>query len=224
MFATEEMTRAARLRSAQRGVMDGASMARLFAWLRPNDLVWHYWVNNYLMGKEPAPFDILFWNADSTNLPAKLHADFLEILLHNALVDADRLKVLGTPINLRNVNSDMYILAGETDHICAWQACHRAARLFGGEVEFVLSASGHVQSLVSPPDNIRARYFTNARSKKDADSWYQSATSHKGSWWEHWSDWLGGRSGEKRPAAKRLGNAQHPPLQAAPGSYVFQSQ
>jgi polyhydroxyalkanoate synthase subunit PhaC len=222
MFATEEMARAACLRSQQRGVLDAASMARLFAWLRSNDLVWHYWVNNYLMGKEPAPFDILFWNGDSTNLPAKLHADFLDILLRNALVHDDQLKVLGTPINLRNVSSDMYILAGQTDHICAWQACHRAARLFGGEVEFVLNASGHVQSLVSPPDNFKAKYFTNERPANDAEAWYQSATQHKGSWWEHWSEWLSRRSGEKRPAPEEPGNAQYPALQAAPGSYVFQ--
>jgi polyhydroxyalkanoate synthase subunit PhaC len=222
MFATEEMARAACLRSQQRGVLDAASMARLFAWLRPNDLVWHYWVNNYLMGKEPAPFDILFWNGDSTNLPAKLHADFLDILLRNALVHANQLKVLGTPINLGDVSSDMYILAGQTDHICAWQACHRAARLFGGEVEFVLNSSGHVQSLVCPPDNFKAKYYTNARPANDAETWYQSATQHKGSWWEHWTEWLSRRSGEKRAAPKEPGNAQYPALQAAPGSYVFQ--
>jgi polyhydroxyalkanoate synthase len=222
MFTTEEMARAACLRSRQRGVLDAASMARLFAWLRPNDLVWHYWVNNYLMGKEPAPFDILFWNGDSTNLPAKLHADFLGILLRNALVHADQLKVLGTPINLREVSSDMYLLAGQTDHICAWRACHRAARLFGGEVEFVLNSSGHVQSLVCPPDNFKAKYFTNAGPADDAESWYQTATQHKGSWWEHWTEWLGRRSGEKRPASAEPGNTQYPALQAAPGSYVFQ--
>jgi polyhydroxyalkanoate synthase subunit PhaC len=223
MFATEEMARAACLRSRQRGVLDAGTMARLFAWLRPNDLVWHYWVNNYLMGKEPAAFDILFWNNDSTNLPAQLHADFLDILLRNALVHANQLKVLGTPINLRDVSSDMYILAGQTDHICAWQACHRAARLFSGEVEFVLNSSGHVQSLVCPPDNFKAKYFTNARPANDAESWYQSATQHKGSWWEHWTEWLARRSGDKRPAPDEPGNAQYPALQAAPGSYVFQS-
>jgi len=222
MFATDEMARAACLRSRQRGVLDAASMARLFAWLRPNDLVWNYWVNNYLMGKDPAAFDILFWNGDSTNLPAKLHADFLDILVRNALVHANQLKVLGTPINLCDVSSDMYILAGQTDHICAWQACHRAARLFSGEVEFVLNSSGHVQSLVCPPDNFKAKYFTNGRPANDADSWYQSATQHKGSWWEHWAEWLGRRSGEKRPAPEEPGNAQYPALEAAPGSYVFQ--
>jgi len=222
MFATEEMARAACLRSQQRGVLDAASMARLFAWLRPNDLVWHYWVNNYLMGKEPAPFDILFWNGDSTNLTARLHADFMDILVRNALVHANQLKVLETPISLRDISSDMYILAGQTDHICAWQACHRAARLFGGEVEFVLNSSGHVQSLVCPPDNFKAKYFTNARPADDAESWYRSATQNKGSWWEHWTEWLGRRSGEKRAAPEAPGNAQYPALQAAPGNYVFQ--
>jgi polyhydroxyalkanoate synthase subunit PhaC len=223
MFATEEMARAACLRSRQRGVLDAASMARLFAWLRPNDLVWHYWVNNYLMGKEPAPFDILFWNGDSTNLTAQLHADFLEILLHNSLVHENQLKVIETPINLGNVRSDMFILAGQTDHICPWQACYRAARLFGGEVEFVLNSSGHVQSLVCPPDNFKAKYFTNPRPAQDAESWYQAAREHKGSWWEHWTDWLSRRSGEKGLAPERLGNRQYPVLQPAPGSYVFQS-
>jgi len=223
MFASAEMAQAACLRSRQRGVLDAGSMARLFAWLRPNDLVWHYWVNNYLMGKQPAPFDILFWNADSTNLPAQLHADFLDILVRNALVQAHQLNVLGTPISLREVSSDMYILAGQTDHICAWQACYRAAQLFGGNIEFVLNSSGHVQSLVCPPDNFKAKYFTNTKPADDAESWLQSATQHKGSWWEHWSEWLCARSGEQRLAPSQPGNAQYAPLQPAPGSYVFQS-
>jgi polyhydroxyalkanoate synthase subunit PhaC len=222
MFATEEMVRAACARSRQRGVLDAASMARLFAWLRPNDLVWHYWVNNYLMGKTPAPFDILFWNADSTNLPAQLHEDFLNILLRNPLVQANQLRLLGTPIDLCNVSADMYILAGQTDHICAWQACHRAARMFAGQVEFVLNSSGHVQSLVCPPDNLKASYRTNPRLGSDPVAWYESATSHKGTWWEHWADWLSKRSGEKRDAPQEAGNVQYPVLQAAPGSYVFQ--
>jgi polyhydroxyalkanoate synthase subunit PhaC len=223
MFTTEETVRMAAARSRQQGVLDAASMARLFAWLRPNDLVWHYWVNNYLMGNTPAPFDILFWNGDSTNLTAKLHEDFLDILMRNPLVQRDQLEILGTPIDLRRVDLDMYILAGQTDHICAWQACHRAAELFGGNVEFVLNSSGHVQSLVCPPDNLKARYMTNARLGNDPEAWLNSATSHKGSWWEHWTEWLGRRSGEKRPAPQDAGNAQYPVLEEAPGSYAFQT-
>jgi polyhydroxyalkanoate synthase len=222
MFASEDAIKAACARSQEKGVLDAASIARIFAWLRPNDLVWHYWVNNYLMGKDPAAFDILFWNADSTNLPAKLHVGFLDILLRNPLVEANKLDILGTPINLRNVRSDMYILAGVTDHICAWRACHHAARLFGGHTEFVLNSSGHVQSLVCPPGNFKAKYFTNARLGTDPDAWYRGATEHKGTWWDHWLEWVERRSGEKRAAPEVLGSALYAPIEAAPGNYVFQ--
>jgi polyhydroxyalkanoate synthase subunit PhaC len=222
MFTTEESVKAACMRSQEKGVLDAASIARVFAWMRPNDLVWHYWVNNYLMGKDPAPFDILFWNSDSTNLPAKLHAGFLDLLLRNPLVEPDKIEILGTPINLHNVTCDMYIVAGLTDHICAWQACHRAARLFGGSAEFVLNSSGHVQSLVNPPGNLKAKYFTNVRLGIDPDQWYASATEHKGTWWDHWLDWLERRSGQKRASPQSLGNERYAPLEPAPGSYVHQ--
>jgi len=222
MFTTEQAVRAACLRSQEKGVLDGASMARIFAWLRPNDLVWSYWVNNYLMGKEPAAFDILYWNADSTNLPAKLHAGFLDILLHNPLVEANKIQILGTPINLHDVTGDMYIVAGLTDHICAWRACHRAARLFGGHTEFVLSSSGHVQSLVNPPGNPKAKYFTHHGLGTDPDQWYQNATEHKGTWWDHWLEWLEKRSGERRSAPEALGSPRFGVLEPAPGSYVQQ--
>jgi polyhydroxyalkanoate synthase len=222
MFTTEETVKAACLRSQQKGVLDAASMSRIFAWLRPNDLVWNYWVNNYLMGKDPAPFDILYWNADSTNLPAKLHAGFLDVLLRNPLVEANKAAILGTPINLRDVTSDMYLVAGLTDHICSWRACHRAAGLFGGETEFVINSSGHVQSLVNPPGNPKAKYFTNARIGSDPDRWYESATEHKGTWWEHWLEWLERRSGDKQPAPTRLGSARYVPIEPAPGTYVHQ--
>ena len=222
MFTTERAVRTACLSSQQRGVLDGASMARIFAWLRPNDLVWHYWVNNYLMGKEPAAFDILYWNADTTNLPAKLHAGFLHVLLHNPLVEANKVQILGTPINLRDVTCDMYIVAGLTDHICAWRACHRAAGLFGGHCDFVLTSSGHVQSLVNPPGNLKAKYFTNARLGNDADRWYQGAREHTGSWWDHWLEWLERRSGEKHAVPETLGSTRFKVLEAAPGTYVHQ--
>ena len=222
MFTTEENVRTAATRSQQKGVLDGASMARIFAWLRPNDLVWHYWVNNYLMGQDPAPFDILYWNSDSTNLPARLHAGFLDILLRNPLVEADKLEILGTPINLRNVSCDMYMVAGLTDHICAWRACHRAARLFGGRTEFVLNSSGHVQSIVAAPGNFKSKYLTNARLGSDADHWFETATEHKGTWWDHWLEWLGRRAGEQKAPPAALGSEHFPPMEAAPGTYVHQ--
>jgi len=220
MFANEESVALAIEESHRKGVLDAGSLARTFAWMRPNDLVWHYWVNNYLMGLDPAPFDILFWNADSTNLPATLHAGFLEIMLRNPLIKADAMKALGTPINLRNVACDMYVLAGQTDHICPWRACYRASRLFGGRTEFVMSGSGHVQSLVCPPANFKAKYFTNPSAGSDPDAWLKGATEHKGSWWDNWLEWIEKRSGDKGPAPAALGGGGYEAIEPAPGRYV----
>lgn len=222
MFANEETVAAAIETSSRKGVLDAASLARTFAWLRPNDLVWHYWVNNYLMGLDPAPFDILYWNADSTNLPARLHAGFLGVLLRNPLVEAGAAQILGTPVNLRDVKCDMYVLAGQTDHICAWRACHRAARLFGGRTEFVMSGSGHVQSMVCPPANFKAKYFTNQQTGAEADAWFKGATEQKGTWWDHWIEWIEKRSGNKRPAPAALGGSGYAVIEPAPGRYVHQ--
>jgi polyhydroxyalkanoate synthase subunit PhaC len=223
MFANEESVAAAVESSKRKGVLDAGSLARTFAWMRPNDLVWHYWVNNYLMGLDPAPFDILFWNADSTNLPARLHSDFLNIMLRNPLMEPGALKALGTPIDLRHVDCDMYVLAGQTDHICPWRACHRATQLFGGRTEFVMSGSGHVQSLVCPPANFKAKYFTNHRTGNDPDAWLKGAHEHKGTWWDHWLEWMDKRSGEKRPAPTSLGGGGYEVIEPAPGRYVHMS-
>jgi polyhydroxyalkanoate synthase subunit PhaC len=222
MFATDEAIKAAVDRSAKAGVLSGADMARVFAWLRPNDLVWNYWVNNYLLGNSPAPFDILYWNADSTNLPARLHAGFLDIFQHNSLTRKDAVKILGTPVDLRAVKNDMYLVAGMTDHICAWRACYRSTHMFGGKVEFVLGSSGHIQSLVSPPGNFKARYLTGARMPDDADEWLSGATENKGTWWDHWLKWIASRSGDEKAAPPALGNERFKPIEAAPGTYVHQ--
>jgi len=223
MFANEESVAIAIESSRRKGVLDAGSLARTFAWMRPNDLVWHYWVNNYLMGLDPAPFDILYWNSDSTNLPARLHADFLNLMLRNPLMEPSALTALGTPISLRDVDCDMYVLAGQTDHICPWRACHRASRLFGGRTEFVMSGSGHVQSLVCPPANFKAKYFTNNRTSTDPDAWLKGATEHKGTWWDHWLEWMDKRSGEKRPAPAVFGGNGYEVIEAAPGRFVHQS-
>jgi polyhydroxyalkanoate synthase len=222
MFATEDAIRAAIRRSKRKGVLDGAEMARVFAWLRPNDLVWNYWVNNYLLGKQPPPFDILYWNADSTCLPAKLHEGFLDLFLRNPLVNGSEVNVLGTPINLHDVKNDLYLVAGMTDHICAWRACYRAAGMFGGKAEFVLGSSGHIQSLVNPPGNLKARFYINQRLPRDADAWLRGATENKGSWWDHWLKWLSARSGEDLPAPPSTGGNGYTPSDPAPGTYVHE--
>ncbi|MDO8432130.1 MAG: alpha/beta fold hydrolase [Candidatus Binatus sp.] len=222
MFATEDAIKAARDRSAQKGILDGADMARVFAWLRPNDLVWNYWVNNYLLGNDPAPFDILYWNSDSTNLPAKLHAGFLELFLKNPLTKSGEVEILGTPIDLKAVKNDMYLVAGMTDHICAWRSCYRSTRLFGGRIEFVLGSSGHIQSLVNPPGNFKARYYVGGKLPENADEWLKGASENKGTWWDHWIKWVGARSGEERPAPKSLGSDRYKPTTPAPGIYVHE--
>jgi len=222
MFTTEEGVAAAIERSRRNGVLNGAEMERLFAWLRPNDLVWNYWVNNYLMGKDPAPFDILYWNADSTNLPARLHAGFMGLLLRNGLTRAGAVEILGTPIDLRKVGHDMFVVGGMTDHICAWRAVYNGARLFGGRTEFVLNSSGHVQTLVCPPTNFKAKYYVNPALGDDPETWVKGATEQKGSWWDHWLGWLDKRSGDKREAPAKLGSLRFPPLEPAPGKYVME--
>jgi polyhydroxyalkanoate synthase len=210
------------LRSRRAGVLDGRSLGSVFTWLRPNDLVWNYWVNNYLLGNDPPTFDILFWNADHTRLPAALHADFLDLYLRNPLPVPGEATVLGTPIDLRQVASPTYVVAGITDHIVPWQAAYRTSRLFGGGGEFVLSSSGHIQSIVNPPGNPKAAYFAGGPDQDDPDRWLSGATEAKGSWWEHWAGWLGAHSGDRRRPPPRLGSRRHRVLDPAPGRYVMQ--
>jgi polyhydroxyalkanoate synthase subunit PhaC len=223
MLTSEQTVASAIRRSRSRGVLRGRDMARVFAWLRPNDLVWNYWVNNYLLGNPPPAFDILYWNADSTNLPATLHAEFLDLFVKNHLLGRGTLAVLGTPIDLAAVRTDVYTIGAVTDHITPWQAVYRTPRLFGGTGTFVLSSSGHIQAIVNPPGNPKAKYFVGPE-KLDADpeQWRRSAEARAGSWWEHWAGWLAERSGARRPAPGYLGNAAHPEVAPAPGRYVHQ--
>jgi polyhydroxyalkanoate synthase subunit PhaC len=212
---------AARGRSQRRGVLDGRDLGRMFAWLRPNDLVWNYWVNNYLLGQNPPAFDILYWNADTTNLPAALHSDFLDLLDTNGLARPGSLEVLGTPVDLGKVRCDAYVVAGATDHIIPWTGAYQTTQLLGGESEFVLGSSGHIQAIVNPPGNKRSRFLTRSGPPPaDPFDWRAGATANEGSWWDHWLRWLGERSGDERRAPAKLGNRRHPPIEAAPGRYV----
>jgi polyhydroxyalkanoate synthase len=208
--------------SQRKGYLDGRALAGVFAWLRPNDLVWNYWVNNYLLGKDPPAFDVLYWNADSTNLPAGLHRDFMELSLANDLVKPGEREVLGTPIDLSQITVDSYQVAGIADHITPWQSNYRSTQLLGSEPRFVLSTSGHIASLVNPPGNEKASYQVNEENPPEAETWLREATQHKGTWWDDYVAWLGERSGAEKPARKRLGGKGYKPLDPAPGTYVLQ--
>jgi polyhydroxyalkanoate synthase subunit PhaC len=220
MFGTDHAVARAIRRSRRRGLLEGKELARAFAWLRPNDLVWSYWVNNYLLGNDPPAFDVLAWNVDSTNLPAALHVDFLRILAANALARPDSLEIGGTPIDLRRVTLDAYVVGAQTDHITPWKACYRTPFLLGGESQFVLSSSGHIQALVNPPGNPKSRFLVNRALPEDPDEWLAGAAEREGTWWDHWLDWLAERSGDERRAPRRLGSSSHPPIDPAPGRYV----
>src|SRR6201987_1135196 len=147
--------------SARKGYLDGRALAEMFAWLRPTDLVWRYWVNNYVQGRPPAPFDVLFWNADSTRMAAGLHRDFVLMGVNNSLASHGAGSMLGSPVDLSRVTVDAYVIGGISDHICPWQATYRSARLLGSkDNRFVLSTSGHIAALVNPPGNPKASFHT----------------------------------------------------------------
>jgi len=220
LFADEKSIEAARRASYQSGVLEGRDMARVFAWMRPNDLIWNYWVNNYLLGNEPPVFDILFWNNDTTRLPAALHGEFLEMFKTNPLTHAGALEVSGTPIDLKQVKSEFCCIAGLTDHITPWESCYKSAKLFGGKGEFILSSSGHIQSILNPPGNPKGRFFTNSSMNDTPHKWLEGATKHSDSWWQYWRDWLQARAGERKPSPAVLGNSNYPALEDAPGTYV----
>jgi polyhydroxyalkanoate synthase subunit PhaC len=218
-LASRRAVEAARARSIAAGVLSGDDMAKVFAWLRPNDLVWNYWVNNYLLGENPPAFDILFWNNDTTRLPAGLHSDFLDLYLTNGLVEGT-LEVLGTEVDLGKVMCDTFVVAGYTDHIIPWDGAYRTTQVLSGESQFVLSNGGHIQAILNPPDNPKASYLTADELPPTAAEWREGATQVAGSWWTLWHEWLAARSGPTRTRRKRAGNPAHPPLDPAPGRYV----
>ena len=197
----------------------------MFAWLRPGDLVWNYWVNNYLLGKKPPAFDILFWNADTTRMTARLHADFVDLAHGQPARDRPAaLTVLGVPIDLSQIDVDTYVVAGIADHITPWQNCYRTTQLLGGDSRFVLSTSGHIAALVNPPGNPKASYQVNKDNPADPAEWLTDRRDPAG----HLVDRLRrpgwpSAAARTRPAPEQLGGGGLRPLVEAPGTYVFDS-
>ena len=218
---SERTARMAAAASRTRGYLDGRSLAEVFAWLRPNDLIWNYWVNNYLLGRKPPRFDILFWNADTTRMTAGLHRDFLRLGVANALVQPGGVTMLGSPVDLAAIDRDAYLVAGITDHICPWQSCYQSTQLLSGSNRFVLSTSGHIAAMVNPPGNDKASYQAAGKSPADPEEWLRHAETGRGSWWPDYAAWLGERSGTEKDAPPELGGGGLTPICDAPGTYVY---
>lgn len=218
----------ARKRAEKAGVIKADDLARGFAWLRPNDLIWNYVINNYLLGMDPPAFDVLFWNADATNLSASLMGDFLTLFETLAFTKKGEVEMAGHKIDLSKVKSDMFILGGVTDHITPWKATYRSTELFGSkDITYVLSQSGHMQAILNPPGNPKAKYYVQKKKGKlpaTADEWLQGTEEVAGSWWPFWIEWMQKRSGDKKPAPKEVGNAEYEPLDPAPGLYVVEER
>jgi polyhydroxyalkanoate synthase len=219
-FRLPMMLSVAQARSKMNGVLSGTDLHKVFTWLRPNDLVWNYWVNNYLMGDTPPAFDILAWNKDSTNLPATLHEDFLQIFQKNELIEPGKFEALGEKIDLGSITCDNFVVGAVTDHLTPWTACYQACGFLGGHSTFALSNGGHIAALVNPPSNPKAHHWIGPGTAETAEEWQACATRRKGSWWEGWADWVIERSGERIPAPRTLGSAKYLPLVDAPGEYV----
>jgi polyhydroxyalkanoate synthase len=218
VFTDEGMVKLIENKIKTKGYLDGASMAATFNLLRPNDLIWSFVVNNYLLGKEPPVFDLLYWNSDSTRFPAKLWVDYIRCLyIGNKLVEAGGLIIDGVAIDLSKIKIPVYIQASKEDHIAPAKSVFKAMHLLSGPKRFVMAGSGHIAGVINPPDKKKYQHWINpAQTAYDnVDSWFAHAEERPGSWWPDWNDWLVTQSGEGVPA-RTIG----PAIEPAPGSYV----
>ncbi len=206
----------------ERGYHDGKEMAATFNMLRSNDLIWSFYVRNYLLGKEPFPFDLLYWNADSTRLPAKMHSTYLRTMyLKNAFKEPGGLSIAGSPIDVKTIQTPAYFISTEEDHIAPWEGTYLGAQLMAGPVKFVLGKSGHIAGIINPPAANKYGYYTGPSVNAPSREWYDNAELHPGSWWTDWQAWLEQYAGNKIPARHPGANGQDI-IEEAPGSYVKQ--
>ena len=203
------------------GMMSGLDLGNTFSFLRPNDLVWNYVVENYLKGNSPPPFDLLYWNGDSTNLPGPMYCWYLRhTYLQNELIKPGKLSVCGEKVDLGKITVPAYIYASHDDHIVPWKSAYQSTQILKGKNRFVLGASGHIAGVINPPVKNKRHYFENNKLAKTADEWLAQAKDVKGSWWPNYALWLEQFGGKKIQASKTFGNARYKKLEAAPGKYV----
>ncbi len=222
MMATPEVDRVLDKAAEKGEVFDGRSVRQNFAWMRPNDLVFSYVVNNWLLGNDPPAFDVLAWNDDATNLAGTFERDAVNALAGCKLVEPDSLTLLDTPIDLSKVTCDNFMVAGLRDHITTWQPCYRSSQILGGASEVVIVDSGHIQSFVNPAATSRYSYWAGPAEGPDAEAWLATKEKQKGSWWPRWVEWLLPRSGKEQAAPTTLGSPDHPAQEPAPGRYVHE--
>ena len=219
VFVDEEQVEGLEKLMAKRGYLEGSEMAATFNTLRANDLIWSFVINNYMLGKEPFPFDILFWNGDSTRMPAAMHSFYLrKLYLANALSKGE-LVLLDTPLDLGRIKQPAYILSTIDDHIAPWVSTYKATQLYSGDISFTLAMSGHVAGVVNPPVKDKYGYWTNTKLTDDPEAWLKDAEQHRGSWWPDWAAWLAKQSGDQVPA-RTPGDGKLKVIEDAPGSYV----
>jgi polyhydroxyalkanoate synthase len=203
------------------GMMSGLDLGNTFSFLRPNDLVWNYVVENYLKGNSPPPFDLLYWNGDSTNLPGAMYCWYLRhTYLQNDLVKPDKVSICGEKIDLGKIKCPAYVYASQEDHIVPWQSAYESTHLLKGKNHFVLGASGHIAGVINPPAKNKRYYFENNQISPTAQEWLEGAKQITGSWWPNYTKWLEQFGGQQKPASKIFGNAKHKKMEAAPGIYV----
>ena len=205
----------------QGGIYPGAELGFVFQALRANDLIWPNVINNYLKGKSPEAFDLLYWNADATNLPGPMYAWYLRnMYLENNLREPNKLTMCGSKVDLGAISMPSYVLATQEDHIVPWRSAYRTTQLVGGKSQFVLGASGHIAGVVNPASKNKRSYWSGGKQGDDAQAWFASATETPGSWWNHWIKWVSTKAGKVVAARHKLGSKQYPAIEPAPGRYV----
>jgi len=220
VFIDEELITLLEKQMDEQGYLDGSQMAGVFSMLRANDLIWYFVVNNYLLGKDPYPFDLLYWNSDSTRMPKAMHSFYLRNMYQkNLLREPGGITLAGVPIDLRKIKSPVYFLSASEDHIAPWTSTYAGTQLVGGPVSFVLSGSGHIAGVINPATSDKYGYWTNPATPPNPGDWQKDAVQQEGSWWPNWLNWLKPNAGPQVPA-RAPGDGKLPPLEEAPGSYV----
>ncbi|MFC4351455.1 PHA/PHB synthase family protein [Fodinicurvata halophila] len=221
VFIDEAQLNALEEKMQEKGYLEGSAMANTFNMLRANDLIWSFVINNYLLGKDPFPFDLLYWNSDSTRMPATMHSFYLRRMYQeNKLIEPGGITLKGVPIDLSAIKTPSFMLSAREDHIAPWKGTYALTQFAKGPVKFILAASGHIAGVINPPASGKYCYWTNSRNPKNPETWLKNAEEHPGSWWPEWYRWIARKSGPKKTPARTPGGGKLKPIEEAPGSYV----